>query len=353
MELGMHEHLLFFNSIFVQTQGAMLNDLFKEGIMTYDKTTLLEIYRRMVRIRDFEYRGIAINDEGVMGGSIHTYIGEEAIGATIGTLLRKDDYVSSTHRGHGHILGKGSDPKRAMAELLGRSTGFCKGKGGSMHIADFDNGIIGANGIVGGGIPIGVGAGLSIKLRGKDNVSVVYFGDGASNLGSFHEAANLASVWELPVIFVCENNLYAMSGRLYEHTKEPDIYKRAVGYGMRGLKVDGNDVFAVYEAASEAIENARVGKGPTLLECKTYRWRGHWEGDRQDYRSQDEVKQWKSNSDCIKMLRDRLISDYGVTEAELDKIDAEEEMVINEAEKFARESPYPETSELLTDLFTE
>lgn len=320
--------------------------------MGYDLSKLLEIYRIMVRIRLFEYKVIDINDEGIIGGSIHTYIGEEAVGATMGVLLRKDDYVSSTHRGHGHIIGKGAEPKYALAEVLGKVTGYCKGKGGSMHIADFNKGILGANGIVGGGIPAGVGAGLSSKMLNQDRVSVIYFGDGACNNGSFHESANLAATWALPVIFVLENNGYAMTARLWEQTHQPDMYKRGEGYGMFAQQADGNDVLAVYDLASDAIERARSGKGPSLLELKTYRWRGHWEGDRQVYRSQEEVEKWKRAADCIKIFKDRLTTEFGVLPEALDAIEEEEERLIEEAERFARDSLFPDVSELLTDVFT-
>lgn len=321
--------------------------------MEYSRDTLLTIYRRMVRIRLFEYKAIEINDEGIIGGSIHTYIGEEAIGATIGALLRDDDYVSSTHRGHGHILGKGAEPKYALAEILGKATGYCKGKGGSMHIADFDRGILGANGIVGGGIPLGVGAGLSAKMLGQDRVSVVYFGDGACNIGSFHESTNLAAVWALPVIFVLENNGYGMTGRLWEHSKQPNLFTRGAGYAMRAVQVNGNDVFEVFEAFTEAMALARAGEGPTLLECMTYRWRGHWEGDRQAYRDAREVEEHKAHEDPIRMLRDRLTASFGVAAGQLDSIDGEERALIREAEIFARGSDYPDVSQLLVDVYSE
>lgn len=320
--------------------------------MEINKENLLDIYRIMIRIRKFEEKALELYRQSLMGGSVHLYIGEEAVAATIGKLLRKDDYISSTHRGHGHIIGKGARTDLAMAELLGKATGFCKGRGGSMHIADFDNGILGANGIVGGGIPAAVGAGLSAKMQGRDSVSLAYFGDGAANEGSFHESINLAAVWKLPVIFVCENNLYGMTVPISESTVESDIYLRGSGYGVPSEKVDGNDVFAVFKAATRAIERARSGEGPTLLEFKTYRWRGHWEGDPMDYRTEEELNEWMMKCP-IKQFEDRLMQDFGVKREELDYITDEVADEIEKAGDFAINSPYPDPATLLDDLFAE
>ncbi len=318
--------------------------------MGIKKEDLLDIYKMMLRIRKFEEKALDFYGRSLTGGSIHLYIGQEAVAATVGKLLNKDDYISSTHRGHGHVLGKGARTDRAFAELFGKVTGYCKGRGGSMHIADFENGIIGANGIVGGGIPAAVGAGLSSKMLKNGRISVAYFGDGAANTGSFHESINLATVWDLPVIFACENNGYGMTVPIAESTKEEDIYLRAKGYGLPGYKVNGNDVFAVYEATSKAISRARKGKGPTLLEFKTYRWRGHWEGDPLCYREEAEVKEWMKK-DPIKRLEKNLIEEYGIEKKELENIEVQIKAEINRAGEFALNSPDPDPKDLLDDVF--
>ena len=315
-----------------------------------DKTKLLEIYETMIRIRKFEEKAIQINATGKIGGSIHLYIGEEAIAATVGRTLRKEDYISSTHRGHGHILGKGARSDLAMAELLGKETGYCKGRGGSMHIADIENGIVGANGIVAGGIPGAVGVGLSMKMQKLDNVSVVFFGDAATNQGAFHEAMNLASVWKLPVIFICENNGYGISVTLKESTSVKNISIRAKAYDMPGRRVDGNDVFEIHKALSKAINRARSSKGPSLIECVTYRWRGHWEGDPQVSRSAEDLQRWKDKCP-IKKLKKHLLEKENVFENILDKIDKKVSDEIEDAARFALDSPYPDPNDLLKDLF--
>jgi len=319
--------------------------------MKIAKEILLDIYEMMFRIRKFEEKAIDFYSKKLIGGSLHTYVGEEAVAATIGRLLNKDDYISSTHRGHGHILGKGAKPDRALAELFGKVTGYCKGRGGSMHIADLDNGILGANGIVGGGIPAAVGAGLSSKLLKNGRVSVAYFGDGAVNQGTFHESINLAAVWNLPVIFACENNGFGMTVPICESTKEEDIYLRAKGYGIPGFKVDGNDVCAIYEAASAAIDRARKGQGPTLLEFKTYRWRGHWEGDSMCYREESETLKWMDMCP-IKRLKKILIEEYKIGKDILENIESKVEKEIDEAALFAINSPEPDKKDLLDDVFT-
>ena len=312
---------------------------------------LLKIYEMMQRIRKFEFKSQDFNNQGLVGGSIHLYVGEEAIASTVGFLLRKDDYICSTHRGHGHVLGKGIPSKYALAEILGKETGSNRGRGGSMHIADLDLGILGANGIVGGGIPCAAGAALSIKMRGTDQVSVSFFGDGAANEGSFHESLNLASLWELPIVFICENNLYGMTVPIGESTKVHDIYKRAAGYGMRSAVADGNDVFAVWDAAEKAISDARKGKGPTLLEFKTYRWRGHWEGDPLNYRTEEELEEWKKR-DPLPAFEKSLMADYGVKKETLQEIDRKMTEEMDEAAKFALESPYPDPATVMENVFT-
>ena len=320
------------------------------------KQDLLEIYEMMWRIRKFELRLYDLQMQGYIGGSIHTYVGEEAIGATVGHILNRDDYICSTHRGHGHVLGKGISTKAAMAEILGKIDGSCRGKGGSMHIADLDLGIVGANGIVGGGIPTAMGVGFSINYQKQQQVSIGFFGDGAANQGTFHESMNMAALYNLPVIFICENNFFGMTVPIEHSTKEPNIYKRAEGYGMYGEQVDGNDVFQVWEAMDKALERARDAASdnrPSLLEMRTYRHRGHWEGDPQVYRSQEEVNQWKETHDPIMMLEKRLMDDYDVSKAVLSSIEKNMDEEIAEAERFAIDSPYPDPSILMEDVYTE
>ncbi|MEN1760543.1 thiamine pyrophosphate-dependent dehydrogenase E1 component subunit alpha [Anoxynatronum sibiricum] len=305
----------------------------------------------MVRIRRFEESISEFSQKGEIPGFVHLYIGEEAIATGVCANLTKKDYIQSTHRGHGHTIAKGAQVDRMMAELFGKKTGYCKGKGGSMHIADFSVGMLGANGIVGGGYNMAVGAGLAETLKGTNNISVVFFGDGASNRGTFHEAMNMAAVWKLPVIFVCENNEWASTTALHEQTSVQDIAVRAVAYGIPGCTVDGNDIFAVYEAAQEAVERARRGEGPTLLEAKTLRIDGHFVGDPQVYRSrEDTMNRFKAN-DPITRFEEKAVQDQLLTEAELKAIRDEVEQEIQEAITFALESPFPDVSELYTDLY--
>lgn len=260
--------------------------------MNIAKEAMMDMYLRMVRIREFENKAQSLFAEGKIPGFVHLYLGEEAVATGVCECLRDDDYITSTHRGHGHIIAKGGDLKYMMAELFGKATGYCKGKGGSMHIADRDRGILGANGIVGAGHNIAVGAGLSASYRGTDQVCACFFGDGATNQSTFHEGLNMAAIWNLPVVFVCENNNYGISMSQTRHQAIKDVSDRAAAYGMPGIAVDGNDVMAVYEAASEAVARARKGQGPTLIECKTYRHRGHFEGDPSVYKPKDEQAEW-------------------------------------------------------------
>jgi len=319
--------------------------------MALSKTQLIEMYRRMVTIRAFEYKIKDLFSKGTIVGDLHLSIGQEAVAVGVCAGLQKDDYVLSTHRGHGHCIAKGADVKRMMAEFFGRKTGICKGKGGSMHLADFSVGMLGASGIVGGGIPQAVGAGLSIKLRGTDQVAVSFFGDGASNQGTFHESLNLAAIWKLPVIFVCENNQYAESTPVSKVMLVKNIADRATAYGVTGVVVDGMDAAAVYEAVMEAVRRARKGKGPTLIECKTYRFEGHEEGDPwTKYRSKEEVEEWKKRCP-IEAFRAKLIKTKILTEEEAKKIDQETKMLIEEAVKFGEESPWPKPQEALEDVF--
>lgn len=311
---------------------------------------MIRLYRTMCRIRAFETKVQELFAANMIPGFVHLSIGEEAVAAGVSSVLRPDDYITSTHRGHGHVLAKGAEPRRMMAELFGKKTGYCKGKGGSMHIADFSVGVLGANGVVAGGFPIAVGAGLSCKLRGTDQVVVCYFGDGASNRGPVHEAMNMASIWKLPILFVCENNQYASTTAMSYSTSVERIAIRAAGYSMPGVTVDGNDVLAVKEAAAQAVARARRGEGPTLLEALTYRWRGHFEGDPQRYRTKEEVEEAKVRDPILKLaavLRKKKLFPKGLE----DKIQNEVQEEIEEAVRFAQESPYPEPEEALEDLY--
>jgi len=311
---------------------------------------LVGMYRKMLEIRFFEEKVFDLYGQNLVPGTIHLYAGEEAIAVGVCTALQRDDYITSTHRGHGHCIAKGADLKRTMAEILGKETGYCKGKGGSMHIADFSIGMLGATAVVGAGIPIAVGAGLSIKLRKTRQVVACFFGEGASNQGTFHEGINMASVWRLPVIFVCENNLYAMGTRQSRIMNIENIADRAVAYGIPGIAVDGNDVLAVYEATVKAVERARKGEGPTLIECKTYRHKGHSRVDPARYRPKEEVEEWLAK-DPIKRFREKLLQTKTLTEAEIQRIENEVAAEIEEAVKFAMESPYPEPEEALEDVY--
>ncbi|MBS7608146.1 pyruvate dehydrogenase (acetyl-transferring) E1 component subunit alpha [Candidatus Bathyarchaeota archaeon] len=319
-------------------------------MLNLSKEKLVEMYRLMVKIRLFEEKVFELYAQNLVPGTIHLYTGQEAVAVGVCSALRKDDYITSTHRGHGHCIAKGADVKRVMAEILGKKTGYCKGKGGSMHIADFSIGMLGATAVVGAGIPIAAGAGLSIKLRGTDQVVACFFGDGASNQGTFHEGINMAAIWSLPVIFVCENNLYAMGTRQSMVMRIENIADRAAAYGIPGVVVDGNDVLAVYEATSKAAERARKGEGPTLIECKTYRHRGHSRVDPAKYRPREEVEAWLAK-DPIKRFREKLLGLNVLTEAEIQQIDREVAAEIEEAVRYAMESPYPAPEEALEDVY--
>jgi len=260
----------------------------------------LEFLQTMLRIRSFEERVYRMYlEQQTYGMSPHLSSGEEAMATGVCSVLRKDDYLLGTHRSHGHILAKGAQMRPMLAELCGKVTGYCRGRGGTMHIADFSLGIVGANGIVGGGIPIASGVGLSIKYRGTDQVCVCFFGDAASNIGAFHEAVNFASAFKLPVVFVCENNVYGLSTDYSRVSATPNVADRAKGYGIPGVIVDGMDVFAVYEAAKAAVDHARTGKGPTILEGKTYRYYGHSSSDQRPYRTREEEEQWRSRDPIL------------------------------------------------------
>lgn len=314
------------------------------------KEKLLNIYERMRMIRTFEDKAAALFAEGKLPGFVHLYAGEEAIAVGVCSHLTDADHITSTHRGHGHCIAKGVDVNEMMAELYGKATGSCKGKGGSMHIADVDKGMLGANGIVGGGGPLACGAGLSAKVRGTDDVTICFFGDGASEQGTMHEAMNLAKIWKLPVVFVCENNGFAESTPVTYHASVKDIADRATAYSMPGFTVDGTDLFAVYEAADEAIKHARKGEGPSLIECKGFRYYGHFEGDATAYYT-PEMRADQKERDPIIKFRQRILDRQLVSEAELDAIDAKAQKAIADAVKFAEDSDYPALEELLTDVY--
>ena len=317
-----------------------------------DKARALWIYTRMCKIRAFEEKAYKLFEENKLRGSVHLYTGEEACAATVCSTLTDEDYITSTHRGHGHCIAKGAELDLAIAELMGKATGYCKGRGGSMHIADFSKGNLGANAIVGGGIPIATGAALSIKMQKKPNVAVTFFGDGASNEGTFHEAINFSAVHKLPVIFVCENNGFGISVPLSESTATPDIADRAAGYGIPGYIVDGYDVFDIDKAFMKAKKDALEGKGPSLIEVKTYRYRGHWTGDPEPYRSRDEVNAWKEK-DAIDRFAKEIVKKKWATAEELEKIKADAFEEMEKAAEFALNSPTPDPAHLLDDVFYE
>jgi pyruvate dehydrogenase E1 component alpha subunit len=315
------------------------------------KEQLIEAYRVMRTIRDFEERLHTEFATGDIPGFVHLYAGEEAIAAGVMAHLRDDDFVASTHRGHGHAIAKGCDVKAMMAEIYGKATGICHGKGGSMHIADVSRGMLGANGIVGGGPPLVCGVGLKAKVTKTDQVGVSFTGDGGSNQGTFLESLNLAASWHLPVVFVVENNGYAESTSSNYHQSGIDVAKRADGFGLPGVTVDGFDFFAVHEAAGEAIARARSGGGPTLLECKVMRYFGHFEGDQQTYRGETEVEDLRRDRDCLNAFA-RRVTEAGIAERdELDAIDQASRRLMDEAVQEAKAAPEPTPADVLTDVY--
>jgi len=318
--------------------------------MDIPKKKLVHMYRDMLRIRHFENRVKDLFAAGEMPGFVHLYLGEEAVAVGACSALKDDDYITSTHRGHGHILAKGGEMKYMMAELYGKATGYNKGKGGSMHIAWPKLGILGANGIVGGGIPIATGAAFSAKYRKSGQVAVCFFGDGAASEGTFHESVNIASAFDLPVVYVCENNLYGVGTRQRDVRNIEDIADRGTAYGIPGLVVDGNNVIAVYEAVNEAVKRARNGEGPSLLECKTYRWRTHFEGEPDTYRPPEEVKAWLKR-EPIAPYRKELIEQGVIDETKAKQIEKEVQKELEEAVEFARTSPLPNPETALEGLW--
>jgi pyruvate dehydrogenase E1 component alpha subunit len=317
---------------------------------TLSATALLDMYRKMVTIRQFELKVIDLYNEGLIRGSTHTYIGMEAIAVGACATLRPDDYITSTHRGHGHCIAKGGRVDLMMAELLGKATGYCKGKGGSMHIADVEAGILGANGIVGGSIGIATGAALSAKMRQSGQVCICFFGDGAINQGILYECANMAAIWKLPVIYLCENNQYAMSTHISYAASVPDLSIRAVAFGMPGMAVDGMDVLAVHDAVRQAVERARAGEGPSLIVANAYRFEGHNVGDTQVYRTKEEVERWRER-DPIVLFRTLLLEDGILTPESAEAIEREVAEQIEAAVAFAKASPEPPVESLLEDIY--
>ena len=315
-----------------------------------DADKLAWIYERMCLIRKFEGHVHEVAPTGRLPGFVHLYLGEEAVAVGVMAHLTDRDFITSTHRGHGHCIAKGVEVRGMMAEIYAKATGVCKGKGGSMHIADVEKGMLGANGIVGGGPPLACGAALSAQVRGTDQVTACFFGDGASNQGTFHESANLAAIWDLPVIFVLENNDYAQTTPREYAVSAKCLSDRAAGYDMPGESVDGMDVFAVHEAAGRAVARARAGQGPTLLECKTYRFLGHCETDNLKYRSREEEATARQR-DPIELFRRRVLDEGLVSAEALSSIDEQTDATIREAVEFAEASPLPDARECLTDVY--
>lgn len=315
----------------------------------YSREFLKQLYRTLYTIRVFETECIKLYRQGLIIGYFHPYLGEEAIAAGVCAALREDDYIVSTHRGHGHCIARGGELKKMVAEILGREAGYCRGRGGSMHIANVNIGNIGANGIVGGGIPIGVGAGLGIHIRGGDQVVVIFFSDGACNNGVFAESLNLAAIWDLPVIFLLENNQYAVSSPIEEMSRIPNLYRRAEGYGVPAYQVDGNDVLAVYEKTKEAIEACRKSKGPVMIEAETYRHGGHHVNDPGLYMPKDKLEYYKSK-DPVDIGRKYLLEKTKCTEQEAAVIEQKVQQEMEEAIEFAKNSPEPSVEKFLEEV---
>jgi pyruvate dehydrogenase E1 component alpha subunit len=322
-------------------------------LMKLKREFLLHLLEKMLEIRFFEEKIVDQYARGNVPGLAHLYIGEEAVAVGACAALDKDDLITSTHRGHGHCIAKGAELKRMMAELFGKRTGYCKGKGGSMHIADTEVGMLGAMGIVGSGAPVAVGAALAAKKRKSGQVVICFFGDNATNTGAFHESSNFAALHKLPLVFVCENNLYGISVSMTRHTAVKNIADRAAGYAMPGIIVDGNDVLAVYGTVGKAAKDARKGKGPTLVECKTYRWRGHHEGDPNlgtRYRTKEEMETWMAKCP-IKRFEEKMIKEKIAARGEIKKLEQDVRQRIEDAHAYANESPFPAGEETLEDLF--
>ena len=322
-----------------------------ENMFPLSRDELLQVYQTMRTIREFEERVHVEFSRGDIPGFVHLYAGEEASAAGIMTHLRQHDHIASTHRGHGHCIAKGVDVKGMMAEIFGKKSGVCGGKGGSMHIADLDKGMMGANGILGAGAPLACGAALAAKFRDNGDIAISFVGDGASNQGTFLESLNLASIWNLPVVFVVENNGYAESTSVDWAVACDSYVDRASGFGMPGVTVDGTDFFAVYEAAGEIIRRAREGGGPSLLECKMIRFFGHFEGDAQTYRASGEVDDIRANHDCLKSFSKTVTASGVLSQADLEACDTEVLSLIEEAVSSAKAAELPTEADLLTDVY--
>ncbi len=317
----------------------------------YSREFLEQLYRTLYTIRVFEIECIKLYRQGLIIGYFHPYLGEEAIATGACAALREDDYIVSTHRGHGHCIARGGQLKKMVAEVLGRETGYCKGRGGSMHIADITTGNIGANGIVGGGLPIGVGVAMGVRVRGSEQVTIIFFSDGACNNGVFAESLNLAAIFNLPVVFMLENNQYAVSSPVEEMSRLPDLYKRGEGYGVESHQVDGNDVLAIYEKTCEAVDTCRLGKGPVLLEAKTYRHSGHHVNDPGTYMPKERLEYYRAR-DPIKIARSNLIEHAGCTDQDVDAIEQQVNQQMEKAIEFGKNSAQPSVEAFLEEIKT-
>jgi len=311
---------------------------------------LFDMYKTMYKIRKFEEAVVDFCLQDIVRGAVHLYLGEEAVASGACHALERADYIVSTHRGHGHCIAKGGKVNKMMAEIFGKSTGYCKGKGGSMHIADIESGILGANGIVGAGIPIATGAALTSWIKNDKRVTLCFFGDGASNQGSFHESLNMASVFKLPVVYICENNQYAVSTSTEKALSVERVSDRGVAYNIPGYSINGNDVLEVYDTTKKAVDRARKGLGPSLIECKTFRWLGHYVGDPGIYRSKELVRKWITEKDPIILFKEKIIKAEIIDQEEISYIETEIEKEIEEAKEFALISPDPEDKELWEDV---
>lgn len=327
---------------------SVLKDV--ELILNISDQKLIDLYKQMWVIRYFDEKVDQFFAKGLIHGTTHLCVGQEASAVGACAVIEDRDKITSTHRGHGHCIAKGADVNKMMAELFGRETGYCKGKGGSMHIADVEKGNLGANGIVGGGIPLAVGSALTSKMKKLNYVTLCFFGDGATNEGSYHEALNLAAVWNLPVVFICENNQYGMSGNVKDMVKAENISDRAIAYGFTGVTVDGNDLIEMMNTVHVAVEKARAGNGPTLIEAKTYRWKGHSKSDAKKYRTREEEKEWREN-DPIKRYKNLLIDSGLLTEERAEALRNEAKKEIEESVHFATESKMPDIKDLLEDVY--
>lgn len=314
---------------------------------------LVDLYETMWTIRFFDEKVDQLFAQGLIHGTTHLAVGQEATATGSGAVLKTTDWITATHRGHGHTIAKGTNVNGMMAELFGRTNGTNKGKGGSMHIAELETGNLGANGIVGGGYPIATGAALTSKMKNEGRVALCYAGDGSTNEGSFHESINLASIWDLPVVFFIENNKYGMSGSIDEMARVEKLSDRAISYGIEGITIEGNDLFAVIDATYDAVEKARQGGGPTIIEALTYRWKGHSKSDAKKYRTKEEEEDWRKNRDPIKLTKERLVAAGIFTEEKAEEIRQKARATIEEAVEFAKSGEMPETSALYDDVYAD